>query len=117
MQVIYIVGVLKRRLHIPASCPALLRRLLAACWDNEPSDRPSFLAIVPLLEVGALPFCGHDGAPLCCCVSTELPPCPQAQETPAAFQLCCRSSLTRRVADCDDSIDGILDSTPGDCMK
>ena len=51
---IYVVGVLRRRLRIPPSCPAGLARLLALCWDSDPPARPSFLDIVPLLEVSSV---------------------------------------------------------------
>lgn len=51
-QVIYVVGVLKKRLQIPDECPKVLKQLICECWHDDPDVRPQFSAIVPRLEVG-----------------------------------------------------------------
>lgn len=38
------------RERIPARVPAQLRALITACWDQDPSKRPSFGAIVRELQ-------------------------------------------------------------------
>ncbi len=56
-QVIYVVGVLKKRLRIPDSCPDALRQLICECWQDDADLRPPFSDIVPRLEV-TLPAVG-----------------------------------------------------------
>ncbi|BDA41980.1 probable mitogen-activated protein kinase kinase kinase 20 [Coccomyxa sp. Obi] len=51
MQVIYVVGVLKKRLRIPDGCPEALRQLICECWQDDADLRPPFSDIVPRLEV------------------------------------------------------------------
>ncbi|KAK9908804.1 hypothetical protein WJX75_003138 [Coccomyxa subellipsoidea] len=51
MQVIYVVGVLKKRLRIPDRCPEALRQLITQCWQDDADLRPSFTTIVPRLEM------------------------------------------------------------------
>lgn len=50
MQIIFAVGVLDQRLEIPGSCPEVIQKLIARCWEREPDDRPSFNEILPILE-------------------------------------------------------------------
>jgi hypothetical protein len=45
VQIIFHVGVRKRRLLIPAGCPGSLARLLRDCWAEAPAERPTFRAI------------------------------------------------------------------------
>jgi hypothetical protein len=54
LQVIYVVGVLKKRQSIPEQCPAAIKDLIVECWQDEPDCRPSFNNIVPRLEVHCL---------------------------------------------------------------
>ena len=37
------------RLPIPRGCPAVVARVMKACWHSEPQKRPSFLVIATLL--------------------------------------------------------------------
>ena len=53
LQVIYVVGVLKKRLSIPRHSPQLLRGLITACWQDDPDLRPTFMAVCPMLQVSA----------------------------------------------------------------
>ncbi len=50
-QVIYVVGVLKKRLAIPRHSPQVLRTLIPACWQDDPDLRPTFQTVFPLLQV------------------------------------------------------------------
>ena len=54
LQIIYMVGVLKRRLPIPRQAPRIMRQLIEACWHQEPIMRPSFEDILPKLQVGRI---------------------------------------------------------------
>ena len=58
MQIIYVVGVLKERLPIPAGCPPPLARLLHSCWQQRPEMRPSFADIRQVLQVMGRPDSG-----------------------------------------------------------
>ena len=51
LQVIYVVGVLKKRLAIPRHSPQMLRTLIPACWEDDPDLRPTFQTVFPLLQV------------------------------------------------------------------
>lgn len=53
LQVIYVVGVLKKRLSIPRHSPQLLMGLITACWQDDPDLRPTFMAVCPMLQVSA----------------------------------------------------------------
>ena len=53
LQVIYVVGVLKKRLSIPKHTPQVLRTLITACWQDDPDLRPTFMAVFPMLKVSA----------------------------------------------------------------
>ena len=53
MQIIYMVGVLKRRLPIPRQAPCIMRMLIETCWHQEAAMRPSFEDILPTLQVRA----------------------------------------------------------------
>lgn len=57
-QVIYVVGVLKKRLRIPDGCPEALRQLICECWQDDADLRPPFSDIVPRLEVHLPPVGG-----------------------------------------------------------
>ncbi|CAL5219257.1 g1053 [Coccomyxa viridis] len=50
MQVIYVVGVLKKRLSVPRHSPQVLRTLIPACWQDDPDLRPTFQTVFPLLQ-------------------------------------------------------------------
>jgi hypothetical protein len=50
MQVIFAVGVQKQRLPVPPHCPTFLAKLMADCWRDDPSDRPSFSIILNWIE-------------------------------------------------------------------
>ncbi len=54
MQVIYVVGVLKKRLAIPRHSPQVLRMLITACWQDDADLRPNFLTVFPLLQVQSI---------------------------------------------------------------
>ena len=49
-QIIYTVGVLKKRPPLPPRTPSALARLIAACWAADPADRPPFGALAAALE-------------------------------------------------------------------
>lgn len=51
LQVIYVVGVLKKRLAIPIQSPQVLRELITACWQDDPDLRPTFQTVFPVLQV------------------------------------------------------------------
>ena len=51
LQVIYVVGVLKKRLAIPRHAPQVLRTLITACWQDNADLRPAFSAVFPMLQV------------------------------------------------------------------
>lgn len=53
LQVIYVVGVLKKRLSMPRHSPQVLRALITACWQDDPDLRPTFMAVFPMLQVSA----------------------------------------------------------------
>ena len=53
-QVIYVVGVLKKRLAIPRHSPQVLRMLITACWQDDADLRPNFLTVFPLLQVQSI---------------------------------------------------------------
>jgi len=53
-QVIYVVGVLKKRPRMPESCPPFLRVLITDCWQEEPEARPLFNIIHWQLQVPCL---------------------------------------------------------------
>ena len=53
-QVIYVVGVLKKRPLIPLDCPPFLRRLLQECWHDDPECRPAFTAVHKQLLVSTI---------------------------------------------------------------
>ncbi len=50
VQVIYAVGVERRRLPIPAGCPPALGSLLKDCWRHNAGLRPSFTEILGRLR-------------------------------------------------------------------
>ena len=50
MQIIYAVGVERRRLSIPAACPPPLAHLLKECWRHNAPLRPSFPEVVQRLR-------------------------------------------------------------------
>eukprot|EP00884_Botryococcus_braunii_P000534 jgi/Botrbrau1/10481/Bobra.0133s0085.1 len=50
LQVIYVVGVQKRRLDIPSDCTAVLRQIIRECWAEDPDARPSFHTILQMLQ-------------------------------------------------------------------
>ena len=39
----------KARLQVPTDYPAIVQQIMRACWQDEPSERPSFLLISELL--------------------------------------------------------------------
>ena len=52
-QIIYQTTVKSARLDIPTDperCPLVLQRLLASCWDDQPSNRPSAEEMLIQLE-------------------------------------------------------------------
>lgn len=48
---IYVVGVLKKRLAIPRHAPQVLRTLITACWQDNADLRPAFSAVFPMIQV------------------------------------------------------------------
>lgn len=50
LQVMYAVGVERRRLPIPPGCPPALAKLLKECWRHNAPLRPSFGEIVQRLR-------------------------------------------------------------------
>lgn len=50
LQVIYAVGVERRRLPIPAGCPPALGSLLKECWRHNAGLRPSFTEVLVRLR-------------------------------------------------------------------
>ena len=50
VQIIYAVGVERRRLSIPAACPPPLAHLLKECWRHNAPLRPSFPEVVQRLR-------------------------------------------------------------------
>ena len=65
-QVIYVVGVLKKRLTIPQHSPQVLRSLIPACWQDDPDLRPTFQALFPLLQVQRMQSLSDGGGKTLC---------------------------------------------------
>ena len=72
LQIIYMVGVLKRRLPIPRQVPRIMRQLIEACWHQEPTMRPSFEDILPILQVGRIILVTSKQASKHGCLETQL---------------------------------------------
>ncbi|CAG0908923.1 unnamed protein product, partial [Cyprideis torosa] len=50
MAMAYQVGIGKRTLPIPSSCPGEWKELISACWEPEPDRRPTFVDILRHLD-------------------------------------------------------------------
>ena len=50
MQIIYAVGVERRRLPIPPGCPSAIAKLLKECWRHNAPLRPTFAEVLQRLR-------------------------------------------------------------------
>ena len=50
MQIIYAVGVERRRLPIPLGCPSAIAKLLKECWRHNAPLRPTFSEVLQRLR-------------------------------------------------------------------
>ena len=79
VQIIYMVGVLKRRLPIPRQVPRIMRKLIETCWHQEAAMRPSFEDILPILKVRAHRQCQPPVDSICS--GLPMPACPEDQSS------------------------------------